>query len=281
HPPAKPSARNKSPWQCRSQSTPAPPNASGNPGCRRCANPGTRARQMPFPGRAPSTPKRSGGTFDRSPKPLSGFVPLQPWFLSFDDPSPAHHQVVLIKHARLARRDRTLGDMKPHGCAAVRGRPHSGGGARVVITDFGGHFDFRRRHFPGNPVAALDGKLATVQCRFGTDHDTIARSVQFDHIHRRRRTQPQTAALPDGVKLEAFVMTEHLAVEIDNFAAMLLRELRLLEEATVIVIRHETDFHALLLVGGLELALARDIARVRLRQLAEREESTRELLLSQ
>jgi hypothetical protein len=48
-------------------------------------------------------------------------------------------------------------------------------------------------------------------------------------------------------------MPEHVAMHVHDFATRLLHEVRLLEKAAVVVVRHEADFHALLLVGGLEL----------------------------
>ena len=63
-----------------------------------------------------------------------------------------------------------------------------------------------------------------------------------------------------------------MPVQIHNLAAMLLRQFGLLEEATVIVVRHETDFHALGLVGGLEPAVPRHGARVSLGLFAERKQ---------
>src|SRR5207244_13307034 len=72
-----------------------------------------------------------------------------------------------------------------------------------------------------------------------------------------------------------------LAVEVHDVAAMFLRELRLLEKAAVVVVRHETNLHALFLVGGLQVAMARDFARVALGLFAQREQRPRQLVLPQ
>src|ERR1019366_2581241 len=72
---------------------------------------------------------------------------------------------------------------------------------------------------------------------------------------------------------------EDVAVQIHNLAAMFLHEVCLLEKAAVIVVRHETDFHALLLVGGLELAMPRHLARVALGFFAERKNHACKLIL--
>src|ERR1039458_7929846 len=60
-----------------------------------------------------------------------------------------------------------------------------------------------------------------------------------------------------------------------------LHEVRRLEKTAVIIVRHETDFHALLLVGGLELAVPRHFARVALGLFTERKNHARELILPQ
>src|SRR5207253_2956700 len=83
------------------------------------------------------------------------------------------------------------------------------------------------------------------------------------------------------VELDAVVVAEHVAVEVGDLAAMLPDELRLLEKFSVIVVRHETDFHALLFVGGLEVAMPRDFAGVALGAVAEREHRPRQLVLAE
>ena len=76
-------------------------------------------------------------------------------------------------------------------------------------------------------------------------------------------------------------MAKDRSVQIHNFAAMLLDEVRLLEKAAVIVVRHEADFHAFLLVGGLEVAMPRHFARVALGLFAQRKQRARQLVLPQ
>ena len=133
----------------------------------------------------------------------------------------------------------------------------------------------------GMPVAAVGGEFIAVERRFVADDDAVVFRVQFDHINRLGRGDAQAFALADGVKLNAVVMAEDVAVQIHDFAAMLLHEVRRLEKAAVIVVRHEADFHALLLVGGLELAMPRHFARVALGLFAERKNRPRQLVLPQ
>ena len=77
------------------------------------------------------------------------------------------------------------------------------------------------------------------------------------------------------------MVPQHLAVEVDDVAPVPVDELGLFEEAAVILVRHETDFHALLLVGGLEIVFARHATGVRLGQFAQRKKRVGQLLLPQ
>src|ERR1041384_1861031 len=77
------------------------------------------------------------------------------------------------------------------------------------------------------------------------------------------------------------MLTEHAAMYIDDVSGVLLHQFRLLKEPAIILVWHEADFHALFFVCRLKVALARDLARIALRQLAQREERARQLLLPQ
>ena len=55
----------------------------------------------------------------------------------------------------------------------------------------------------------------------------------------------------------------------------------MLQKFSVIVVRHKTDFHALLFVGRLEIAMPRDLAGVALGLFAERKHGAGKLLLPQ
>ena len=69
-------------------------------------------------------------------------------------------------------------------------------------------------------------------------------------------------------------------MEIHDFAFVFLDELGLLQKPAVILVRHEADLHALLLVRGLEIAMAGDFAGVALGLFAEGKHGAGELLLS-
>ena len=92
---------------------------------------------------------------------------------------------------------------------------------------------------------------------------------------------PRPLPLADRVELNAFVLAQHLALEVDDLAAVLLHQLGLLQELPVVVVRHEADLHALLLVGRLELAVMRHRAGIALGLLAQRKHRARQLILPQ
>src|SRR5688572_27614935 len=77
------------------------------------------------------------------------------------------------------------------------------------------------------------------------------------------------------------MMPEDCAARVHDLTAMLLHEVRLLEKAAVVVVRHEANLHALLLVGGLEVAMPGHLPRIALRLLPERKDRARQLILSQ
>ena len=76
-------------------------------------------------------------------------------------------------------------------------------------------------------------------------------------------------------------MTENLALLVNDFAFVFLDEFGLLEKAAVIFVGHETDFHRFVFVGGLQAGAAGHVARVGLREFAQRHDAAGELFLLQ
>jgi len=151
----------------------------------------------------------------------------------------------------------------------------------MVVTDFRRHFDWFRQLVERMPVAAVSREFIAVERGIVADDDAIIFRVEFHNVNRLGRRDAESFALADGVKLDAIMMAQNMAVQIHDVAAMLLHEVRLLEKAAVIVVRHEADFHALLLVGGLEIAMSSHFARVTLGLFAERKNRARKLVLPQ
>src|ERR1035437_7669441 len=151
----------------------------------------------------------------------------------------------------------------------------------MIVTNLRRHFDWPGQFVERMPIAAVGDKFIAVERGVIADDDTIILRIQFDDVDRLRRRDAETFALADGVKFNAVAMAEDVTVQIHNLSAMLLHKVRGLEKAAVIVVRHETDFHALLLVGVFEIAMPRHFARVALGLFAERKNRASELILPQ
>ena len=130
-------------------------------------------------------------------------------------------------------------------------------------------------------AAALDLEFGLLEQFSAADHDAIIGGVEFDNVNRLGRADAQPTPLTDRVKLNPVVMPENLAARVDDLTLVLLDQIRLLQEATIIVIGNKADFHALLLVGRLQARLPGDVASVGLGHLAQREQRSLQLILPQ
>ena len=202
------------------------------------------------------------------------------WVLPRNPPA-ADDQIILIKHCCLAGCDGALRRVQFYAHGIIFQWRHSCGCAGMIVTNFCHDFDWFGQLIERMPVAAAGDKFIAVERAIIADDDAIVFRVQFDNVNRLAGRNAETFALADGVKFNAVVMAEDMAVNIRDFAAMFLHKVSLLKEAAVIVVRHETDFHALFLVGGLEIAMPRHFARVALRFFAKRKNRARKLILPQ
>src|SRR5688572_6196271 len=151
----------------------------------------------------------------------------------------------------------------------------------MIISNSRSDRHLRWRRDERNPVTALDSKLASLEVGLVADDHPVVHGIKVNNIERTRGGNAQAFALADRVKFNAVVLAKHASLKIDNVPLMFFDELRLLEKASVVFVGHETNLHALLLVGGLQVAFPRDFARVVLGQLAEREDGARKLVLAQ
>src|ERR1043165_9366836 len=82
----------------------------------------------------------------------------------------------------------------------------------------------------GNPVAAVGDKFIPLESRILTNNHTVGDRIEFQDVKRFWRGNAQAFALPNRVKFNAFVIAKDLASEIDDLAAVFLRQFCLLEE---------------------------------------------------
>src|SRR5471032_2821573 len=151
----------------------------------------------------------------------------------------------------------------------------------MVVTNLRRDFDWLGQLVERMPVAAVGGEFIAVERGIVADDDAIVFRIEFHNVNRLARRDAEAFALAYGVERDAIVLAEDVAVQVHDVAARFLHEVRRLEKSAVILVRHETDFHALLLVGGLEIAMPRHFAGVALGLFAERKQDARELILPQ
>ena len=151
----------------------------------------------------------------------------------------------------------------------------------MIVPNLHGRFQPLRRLVERNPIATVHRELSALEGGVVADDHAVTGRIEFDDIERLGRGEAQALALADGIKFDALVMAEDLAVKIDNLTAVLLGQLRLLEEPAVVFVRHEANLHALLFVGRFELAVARHFAGVALGLFAKWKQGACQLLLPQ
>ena len=86
--------------------------------------------------------------------------------------------------------------------------------------------DPRRRRPVADPVAAARVAISAKRRR-----DPLRVGIEGDHIQRHAGREAEALALADSVELDAVMVAEDVAVQVHDLAAMLLHEVRLLEEA--------------------------------------------------
>ena len=138
----------------------------------------------------------------------------------------------------------------------------------------------------GNPVGVAHGELPAQQLLGFADDHAALRGQDFGYINRLARGDAQTAALADGVMVDAVVPAYDLAFGGYDFAAcvrprgVLLLEIAV-DERGVVAVGHKADFAALRLVGHAQAQLRGQLAHLALAHPAQREQRPRQLLLGQ
>src|SRR6516164_333349 len=110
------------------------------------------------------------------------------------------------------------------------------------------------------------------------DHHAARRRIEPHHIERMAGGDAESPPLADGEMDDAGMSAQHAAVEIDDLARLGCAGLEPLDHLGVAARRHEADVLAVVLVGNREAEPARQLARLGLGLVAEREAERLELL---
>src|SRR5262249_34891100 len=202
------------------------------------------------------------------------------------DEAPAQHPPLpsggVVEHGGLARRDAVLAveevdfDARPSPTQPCRPR-----------RPRGAHLD--EHLVPARAQRVVDGVLAQpidlaqphpagAQRLARPDHHAARRRIEPHHIERMAGGDAEPAALADGEVDDAGMSAQQAAVKIDDVARLGRAGLEPLDHLGVAARRHEADVLAIVLVGDREAEPTRQLARLRLGLVAEREAQHLELL---
>src|SRR5262249_5395257 len=110
------------------------------------------------------------------------------------------------------------------------------------------------------------------------DYHAARRRIEPHHIERMAGSDAEPSPLAHGEMDDAGMSAQHAAVEMDDVARLGRAGLEPLDHLGVAARRHEADVLAVVLVGDREAEPARQLARLRLGLVAEREAQHLELI---
>src|SRR5947209_20097382 len=99
--------------------------------------------------------------------------------------------------------------MQFHASAAVRRGRDGGGGAGMIVTNFGSDFEGLRRGLERNPITAIDVELVSLQIGIAANNDTIVCDIQLDDVEGFAGGNSKAFALADGVEFDPVMVDEH------------------------------------------------------------------------
>src|ERR1051325_2491183 len=94
-------------------------------------------------------------------------------------PPAAEDQIVLIKHRRLARRDRALWRRELHFHLSTWQWGHRGGCAGVIVTNLHHRLQRPVRRVEGNPVTAVGNELVPVERGIISHYHPVPLGAEF------------------------------------------------------------------------------------------------------
>ena len=125
------------------------------------------------------------------------------------DPAAAQDEIVLVKHAGLARCDGSLGLFQGDGGLVSADRANDSWRAFVVVADLGEGLEFFLGMLKRNPIAAFDAKRVLDQIVGITDDDLVFVWVKPDDVEGFGGGDAEALTLTNRVELDAVVRAEH------------------------------------------------------------------------
>src|SRR5216683_4662087 len=209
----------------------------------------------------------------------------RPRHRALDEAAAEHPRLTVgrvVEHAGLPGRDAVLAgdeiDLDAAGAAAQPGRLRRPGRAHLDEDLVPAGAQRMVDAALAQPVDLAQPHPAGTQGIARPDHDAARGGIEPDHVERMAGGDAEPAPLADGEMDDAGMAAEHAAVEVDDVAGLGGPGLEPLDHLAVAAGRHETDVLAVVLVGDREVEPARQLARLRLGLVAEREAQEIELL---
>ena len=123
---------------------------------------------------------------------------------------------------------------------------------------------------------------AAVEGRAGGEDNFVFLHVLATDVHRGRESEAEALSLADGVADDALMLTEHMALGVDELSRREAFSGIVLDEVAVVTVHDEADVLGVVLPCVDEAVLLRDLAHLFLRgEVSEREHGMGELLLGQ
>ena len=116
----------------------------------------------------------------------------------------------------------------------------------------------------------------------GSDDERVAGAVKLDDVERLAGpADAQAFALTDGVGGQPLVLAQDAAADVDHRAGAHGVRRPVVQEAPVVVIRHEAEVHRVMLAGDGQTALGGDAADLRFGIVADGKEDAAQFVLAQ
>ena len=119
----------------------------------------------------------------------------------------------------------------------------------MTVTDFGHDIHGSGRRGIGDPVDIFGGQVLGEYAVGTTDNYPVVFYIKGLDEKRLAVGDAKTLALTDGVEGNAFVVSQHLSVLMDDFARLQTAGVVSFDEGMIIVVRDEADFLTFFFLG--------------------------------